>query len=422
MWFDLQENTRLAPRRRAAAVRAAARSPRRRPPSPVRSVRSARAAPRPWLGGLRRGPGGRYVTCYRCAVRHGRFPPSARSWWKSSLVRHLSAFGDRGPGLRRVGSSSPAPAARRSGYTQRPRSFLLPLGAVVVRPAGRGQGLARHGRAAQQSAAQADERLALGCPADAPRPPGAQTVLARERAGRERVRGQVSDQFDLGRGGHRVRVVVAAALMQPGPHRCAPGCNEELQAMDLDIAGSAGSGHRGEKPVCRGRKRMHMVTSWASKRITGAGAARSHQPAAAFHGSGVVPTPFAGPCCSAGQVHPEADRVQARGRCVNMRPAGVPHVRLAANALAIQHLPGNRRCSSSPRSVVRVDLTEAFSYDVVPRLVADGDADVASISGLSCSGRVVAAPSLDRVALVKARRASAGGARATAAAGRCAGV
>lgn len=154
-----------------------------------------------------------------------------------------------------------------------------------------------------------------------------------------------------------------------------------------------------EKSLSAAAERMHMVTSAASKRI----AELERREATVLlrrHGRGVVPTP------AGAMLYQRAKSIlrqiaQARGALREYAASGVPHVRLAANASAIQQfLPSEIGAFSRREPAVRVDLTEAFSYDV-PRQVADGDADVGIYHAAYPAPGVLSRPyRRDRVALV----------------------
>lgn len=154
-----------------------------------------------------------------------------------------------------------------------------------------------------------------------------------------------------------------------------------------------------EKSLSRAAERVHLVTSAASKRIAELerrlGTTLLHR-----HGRGVAPTP-------AGAVLYQQAKVilrnvaQARDSMAAYSSAGVPTIRLVANSSTVlQFLP--REISSFSRKVpaARVDLLEAFSFDV-PRLVADGQAEIGIYHAEHPASGVVSRPyRTDRIGLV----------------------
>ncbi len=193
LWFDPQENTRLAP---AAVLQLFEllhehRGDAHRPLSNrLQCPRCAKAL----VKGYDVAQGGRYVT-YRCAARHGRFSTFGAFMVEKGFVRHLSTLEIEAL-ARRVGtiactSCGGAVDIRNDHACPYCRSALSLLDPQAVDKA-----LARHGRAAQQSAAQADERSPDAL---------ADALIALERnrsreereRQRERLEGRQSDQFDL---------------------------------------------------------------------------------------------------------------------------------------------------------------------------------------------------------------------------------
>jgi DNA-binding transcriptional LysR family regulator len=154
-----------------------------------------------------------------------------------------------------------------------------------------------------------------------------------------------------------------------------------------------------EKSLSRAAERVHLVTSAASKRISEL-ERRLGTILLLRHGRGVEPTP-------AGAVLYQQAKVilrtvaQARDSLAAYSSGGVPSIRLVANSSAVlQFLP--REISSFARKMpaARVDLLEAFSYDV-PRMVADGQADIGIYHAEHPASGVVSRPyRRDRIALV----------------------
>lgn len=129
-----------------------------------------------------------------------------------------------------------------------------------------------------------------------------------------------------------------------------------------------------ERSLSRAAERANLVTSAASKRIAEL-ERRLGVRLLERHGRGVTPTP-------AGDLLFQQARAilrqvkQARASMAAFAGNGMQQIRLVANSSTVQQFLPHEISSfakSAPES--RVDLTEAFSYDV-PRLVADGEADI----------------------------------------------
>ena len=154
-----------------------------------------------------------------------------------------------------------------------------------------------------------------------------------------------------------------------------------------------------EKSLSRAAERVHLVTSAASKRISEL-ERRLGTTLLLRHGRGVEPTP-------AGAVLYQQAKVilrnvaQARDSLAAYSSGGVPSIRLVANSSTVlQFLP--KEISSFARKMpgARVDLLEAFSYDVAP-MVADGQADIGIYHAEHPASGVVSMPyRRDRIGLV----------------------
>lgn len=154
-----------------------------------------------------------------------------------------------------------------------------------------------------------------------------------------------------------------------------------------------------EKSLSRAGERVHLVTSAASKRISELerrlGTTLLHR-----HGRGVQPT-------AAGAVLYQQAKVilrnvaQARDSLVAYASSGAPSIRLVANSSAVlQFLPRDIASFSRKMPGTRVDLLEAFSYDV-PRMVADGQAEIGIYHAEHpASGVISIAYRSDRIGLV----------------------
>lgn len=193
LWFDPQENTRLAP---AAVLQLfellhAHRGDAHRPLS--ERLRCPHCS-QDLVKGYDIAQGGRYVT-YRCAARHGRFSTFGSFMVEKGFVRHLSRLEIEAL-ARRVGtiactSCGGAVDIRHEHACPYCRSALALLDPEAVDKA-----LERHGRAARQASTQAGERSPEVL-ADA------LVALERNRAReererqRERLEGRSGEQFDL---------------------------------------------------------------------------------------------------------------------------------------------------------------------------------------------------------------------------------
>ena len=194
LWFDPQENTRLAP----AAVLAlfellhAHRGEQHHPlPQRLRCPHCRDALAR----GYDMAHGGRYVT-WRCAARHGRFSTFGAFMVEKGFVRHLNALEVQALAAR-VGTIACTACGgtvdiRRDAACPWCRSALSLLDPQAVDRA-----LQRYGQAAQAGAQRAQEGASPENLADA------LVALERNRAREERERqrqrleGAAQDRFDL---------------------------------------------------------------------------------------------------------------------------------------------------------------------------------------------------------------------------------
>ena len=146
------------------------------------------------------------------------------------------------------------------------------------------------------------------------------------------------------------------------------GVDLEIGTLEIFVAAVE------EKSLSRAAERASLVTSSASKRIAEL-ERRLGVRLLDRHGRGVTPTP-------AGEVlYQQAKAIlrqvtQARASLAAFSASGVPQIRLVANSSTVQQfLPREISAFAKIAPGARVDLTEAFSYDVA-RLVADGEADI----------------------------------------------
>ncbi len=154
-----------------------------------------------------------------------------------------------------------------------------------------------------------------------------------------------------------------------------------------------------EKSLSRAAERVHVVTSAASKRISEL-ERRLGTTLLLRHGRGVEPTP-------AGVVlYQQAKMIlrtvaQARDSLTAYSSGGVPSIRLVANSSTVlQFLPKEISSFARKMPAARVDLLEAFSYDV-PRMVADGQGDIGIYHAEHPASGVVSVPyRRDRIGLV----------------------
>lgn len=154
-----------------------------------------------------------------------------------------------------------------------------------------------------------------------------------------------------------------------------------------------------EKSLSRAAERVHLVTSAASKRISEL-ERRLGTTLLQRHGRGVHATP-------AGAVLYHQAKVilrnvaQARDSLAAYASSGAPSIRLVANSSSLlQFLPRDIASFSRKMPGTRVDLLEAFSYDV-PRMVADGQAEIGVYHAEHpASGVVSIAYRSDRIGLV----------------------
>jgi len=190
LWFDPQENTRLAP----ASVLLLFELLHEHHGDAHHPLSERLRCPRcskDLVKGYDLAQGGRYVT-YRCAARHGRFSTFGSFMVEKGFVRHLSKLEIEAL-ARRVGtiactSCGGAVDIRHDHACPYCRSALSLLDPQAVDKA-----LERHGRAAQQAAqAQSPEALADALVALE----RSRTREERERQ-RERLEGRGGEQFDL---------------------------------------------------------------------------------------------------------------------------------------------------------------------------------------------------------------------------------
>lgn len=142
----------------------------------------------------------------------------------------------------------------------------------------------------------------------------------------------------------------------------------EFSTLEIFVAAVEG------KSLSKAAEKASLVTSAASKRISEL-ERRLGVRLLERHGRGVSPTP-------AGEVlYQQAKAIlrqvtQARASLAAFSASGVPQIRLVANSSTVQQfLPREISAFARVSPGARVDLTEAFSYDVA-RLVADGEADI----------------------------------------------
>ena len=154
-----------------------------------------------------------------------------------------------------------------------------------------------------------------------------------------------------------------------------------------------------EKSLSRAAERVHLVTSAASKRISEL-ERRLGITLLRRHGRGVEPTP------AGAMLYQQAKAIlrnvaQARQSLAAFASSGVPNIRLVANSSTVlQFLPADISAFARKVPAPRVDLVEAFSYDV-PRMVADGQADIGIYHAEHPSSGVVSMPyRTDRLGLV----------------------
>jgi DNA-binding transcriptional LysR family regulator len=154
-----------------------------------------------------------------------------------------------------------------------------------------------------------------------------------------------------------------------------------------------------EKSLSRGAERVHLVPSAASKRVSEL-ERRLGTTLLRRHGRGVEPTP------AGAMLYQQAKAIlrnvaQVRESLAAYASSGVPNIRLVANSSTVlQFLPADISAFARKVSASRVDLVEAFSYDV-PRMVADGQADIGIYHAEHPSSGVVSKPyRTDRLGLV----------------------
>jgi DNA-binding transcriptional LysR family regulator len=154
-----------------------------------------------------------------------------------------------------------------------------------------------------------------------------------------------------------------------------------------------------EKSLSRAADRAHVVTSAASKRVRELERQLGTQ-LLRRHGRGVEPTP------AGAMLYQQAKSIlrtmaQVQNSLSAYSANGVPQIRLVANSSSVQQfLPAEISSFARKAPESRVDLMEAFSYDV-PRLVADGEADIGIYhAGHPAAGLVSKRYRTDRVGLV----------------------
>jgi len=154
-----------------------------------------------------------------------------------------------------------------------------------------------------------------------------------------------------------------------------------------------------EKSLSRAAERVHLVTSAASKRISEL-ERRLGITLLRRHGRGVEPTP------AGAMLYQQAKAIlrnvaQARQSLAAFASSGVPNIRLVANSSTVlQFLPADISAFARKVPAARVDLVEAFSYEV-PRMVADGQSDIGIYHAEHPSSGVVSMPyRTDRLGLV----------------------
>ena len=194
LWFDPQENTRLAP---AAVLQLFALLHEHLGDAhhPLSDRLRCPHCRKDLVKGYDLAQGGRYVT-YRCAARHGRFSTFGSFMVEKGFVRHLSTLEIEAL-ARRVGSIACTSCGgtvdiRNDHACPYCRSALALLDPQAVDKA-----LQRHGQAASQAASQAANGQSPEALADA--------LIALERnrtreereRQRERFEGRREDQFDL---------------------------------------------------------------------------------------------------------------------------------------------------------------------------------------------------------------------------------
>ncbi len=194
LWFDPQENTRLAP---AAVLQLFALLHEHHGDAhhPLSDRLRCPHCRKDLVKGYDLAQGGRYVT-YRCAARHGRFSTFGSFMVEKGFVRHLSTLEIEAL-ARRVGSIACTSCGgtvdiRNDHACPYCRSALALLDPQAVDKA-----LQRHGQAASQAASQAANGQSPEALADA--------LIALERnrtreereRQRERFEGRREDQFDL---------------------------------------------------------------------------------------------------------------------------------------------------------------------------------------------------------------------------------
>lgn len=154
-----------------------------------------------------------------------------------------------------------------------------------------------------------------------------------------------------------------------------------------------------EKSLSRAAERVHLVTSAASKRISDL-ERRLGTTLLRRHGRGVEPSP------AGAMLYQQAKAIlrnvaKAKESMAAYSNGGVPNIRLVANSSTVlQFLPADISAFARKMPASRVDLVEAFSYDV-PHMVADGQADIGIYHAEHPSSGVVSMPyRTDREGLV----------------------
>jgi DNA-binding transcriptional LysR family regulator len=170
-----------------------------------------------------------------------------------------------------------------------------------------------------------------------------------------------------------------------------------------------------EKSLSRAAERENLVTSAASKRIAElerrAGTALLRR-----HGRGVEPTPAGAMLYQRAKAIVRSVQL-AQDALASYSMDGIAKIRLASNRSTIlQFLPTDISGFLKHDPDARIDLIEAFSFDI-PRMVANGDADIGIYHARSPSPGVLPALPQGPCRTGRAARPPAGGERVAAARG-----
>lgn len=195
LWFDPQENTRLAPAS-VLALFQLLHERREEASHPVAERLGCPRCPQALVRGYDMAQSGRYVT-YRCAQRHGRFGTFGAFMVEKGFVRHLTR-----PEIEALAQRLGTIACTACGGTvdiRRDHACPWCRSALsLLDPRAVEQALSRYGQAAQAGAQRAD-------PGTSSPDSLADALIALERnrsreereRQRERLEGRRSDQFDL---------------------------------------------------------------------------------------------------------------------------------------------------------------------------------------------------------------------------------